>query len=160
MYANTTLVLENDKTYFYLTTKLLDKRKPKVTKQAFFIFALAVALQCISELAILHVSHCFRDFVLIYNSLPMHAALVRAVLHVRTLFEKMRARVDLQIARYYIVLQYSRMSQPPWSNFRGGGAGASGAPVFPTPLVQSPLNAARPYATDKSNWRARIVYRS
>ena len=53
----------------------------------------------------------------------MHAALVRAVLHVRTLFEKMRARVDLQIARYYIVLQYtcSRMSQPPWSNFRGGG---------------------------------------
>ena len=51
----------------------------------------------------------------------MHAALVRPVLHVRTLFEKMRARVDLQIARYYIVLQYSRMSQLPWSNFRGGG---------------------------------------
>ena len=70
-----------------------------MTKQAFFIFALAVALKCISELAILHVSHCFRDFVLIYNSLSMHAALVRAVLHVRTLFEKMRARVDLQIAR-------------------------------------------------------------
>ena len=46
-------------------------------------------------------------------------ALVRAVLHVRALFEKMRALVD-QIARYYIVLQYSRMSQPPWSNFRGG----------------------------------------
>ena len=105
-----------------------------MTKQAFFIFALAVALQCISELAILHVSHCFRDFVLIYNSLPMHAALVRAVLHVRTLFKKMRARVDLQIARYmyYIVLQYSRMSQPPWSNFRG--VGAPGAPVVPTPL--------------------------
>ena len=57
---------------------------------------------------------------LFYNSLPMHAALVRAVLHVRTLFEKMRARVDLQISRYYIVLQYCRMSQPPWSNFRGG----------------------------------------
>ena len=35
-------------------------------------------------------------------------------------FKKMRARVDLQIARYYIVLQYGRMSQPPWSNFRGG----------------------------------------
>ena len=32
------------------------------------------------------------------------------------------ALVD-QIARYYIVLQYSRMSQPPWSNSRGGGGG-------------------------------------
>ena len=74
-------------------------------------------------------SHCFRDFVVIYNSLPMHAALVLAVLHVRALFEKMRARVDLQIARYYTVLQYSRMSQPPWSNFRGGD-GAPGAPWF------------------------------
>ena len=60
----------------------------------------------------------------------MHAALVRPVLHVRTLFEKMRARVDLQIARYYIVLQYSRMSQPPWSNFRGGGGLAPPAPPW------------------------------
>ena len=91
-----------------------------MTKQAFLFLHLQLHYP---ELAILHVSHCFRDFVVIYNSLPMHAALVRAVLHVRALFEKMRARVDLQIARYYIVLlvQYSIMSQPPWSNFRGGG---------------------------------------
>ena len=38
----------------------------------------------------------FRLFVVVYNSLPMHAALVRAVLHVRALLEKMRGRVDLQ----------------------------------------------------------------
>ena len=77
-------------------------------------------------------SHCFRDFVLIYNSLPMHTALVCAVLHVRTLFEKMRARVDLQIARYYIVLQNV---PAPLVKFSGGGAGAPGAPVVPTPLL-------------------------
>ena len=66
----------------------------------------------------------------------MHAALVRAVLHVRALFEKMRARVDLQIARYYIVLQYSRMSQSIGQIIGGGGGGggAPGAPLVPTPL--------------------------
>ena len=69
----------------------------------------------------------------------MHAALVRAVLHVRALFEKMRARVDLQIARYYTVLQYSRMTfenltkgsgtlSQPLGQIFGGGAGAPGAP--------------------------------
>ena len=64
-----------------------------MTKQAFFIFALAVALQCISELAILHVSHCFRDVVLILQ-LPSHAccAGTPSVARAHTLREDARTR--------------------------------------------------------------------
>ena len=61
----------------------------------------------------------------------MHAALVRAVLHVRTLFE-MRARVDLQIARYSLYCSIVECPSPLGQIF--GGAGAPGAPVVPTPL--------------------------
>ena len=118
-----------------------------MTKQAFLFLHLQLHYP---ELAILHVSPCFRDFVVIYNSLP----LVRAVLHVRALFEKMRAlfekmralfekmralfekmralfekmraRVDLQIARYYIVLHVLVQGQ-----IFGGGGGGAGAPGAP-----------------------------
>ena len=58
-----------------------------------------------------------------YYTTVFRCAGTRSVARARTLREDARTRrsTDLQIARYYIVLQYSRMSQPPWSNFRGGG---------------------------------------
>ena len=42
------------------------------------------------------------------------------MLHVRALFEKMRARVDLQIARYYIVLQCIVECPSPLGQIFGG----------------------------------------